>query len=166
MRNYIGKKPFVFKRVKDGFLFDNATQDDSKLINDLFNEVATESGFIYPVELETMRERLAALDADPDSGFLVVAFEAAKPIGGVWVCKNAEDDSAAVIAKIAVLKKYRGKGVSSIFFEIAEEWAKHTGRNKLELHVLDNNRHAMDVYRHEGFKVTETVTYHTMTRAL
>jgi GNAT superfamily N-acetyltransferase len=69
---------------------------------------------------------------------------------------SMEQDRLA-ISKIYLKKEYRGRGFSSGVFAYFEETALRNGKEKLVLRVNRNNKQAVDVYLHKGFKITDSV---------
>jgi GNAT superfamily N-acetyltransferase len=69
---------------------------------------------------------------------------------------SLEQDRLA-ISKIYLKKEYRGRGLSSGVFAFLEETALRNGKGKLFLRVNRNNKQAVDVYLHKGFKTADSV---------
>ena len=62
-----------------------------------------------------------------------------------------------IISKIYLKKEFRGLGLSSKIFSHFEETARNETKEKLLLHVNRNNKQAVEVYLHQGFKIVKTV---------
>ncbi len=62
------------------------------------------------------------------------------------------EDGKMFIRKVYVLKEYRGLGIASRFFELANEIAKNEGLTTLWLTVNRQNIDSVAVYRHEGYE--------------
>jgi GNAT superfamily N-acetyltransferase len=69
---------------------------------------------------------------------------------------SLEQDRLA-ISKIYLKKECRGRGLSSGVFAFFEETALRNGKEKMCLRVNRNNKQAVDVYLHKGFKITDSV---------
>jgi GNAT superfamily N-acetyltransferase len=69
---------------------------------------------------------------------------------------SLEHDRLA-ISKIYLRKEYRGRGLSSPVFAYFEDVAQRNGKEKLFLRVNRNNKQAVDIYLHKGFKITDSV---------
>jgi len=80
--------------------------------------------------------------------------EAANTIG--YFAYSLEEDHLAV-SKVYLKSEFRGKRLSSSVFSYFEEVARNEGKEKILLHVNRNNKRAVDVYLHRGFKIVKTV---------
>jgi GNAT superfamily N-acetyltransferase len=67
------------------------------------------------------------------------------------------EEDHLLISKIYLKKTYRSMGLSSKIFSFFEETARKRNKTKLFLHVNRNNKQAVDVYLHKGFKIVKTV---------
>ncbi len=56
------------------------------------------------------------------------------------------------IARLYVIRKFRGKGVSSLLLERINRWFKTKKVKYIDICVLAKNTKAMDVYKKWGFK--------------
>lgn len=72
------------------------------------------------------------------------------PIG--YMGLSVKDD-AAFLSKIYLLKAFRGDHLSKPLFQLAVDYAKNNGKNKLRLTVNRNNQASIDIYKAKGFKV-------------
>jgi ribosomal protein S18 acetylase RimI-like enzyme len=61
------------------------------------------------------------------------------------------------ISKIYLKNSSRGMGLSSKVFLYFEEIARYNNKKSLFLHVNRNNKQAIEVYLHKGFKIVKTV---------
>jgi len=77
-----------------------------------------------------------------------------KPIG--YFAYSPEEDHLA-ISKVYLKKEFRGQGLSSKIFAYFEEVAHNEKKEKLSLRVNRNNKQAVEVYLHRGFKITKIV---------
>jgi len=62
-------------------------------------------------------------------------------------------DDAAFLSKIYLLKAFRGDHLSKPLFQLAVDYAKNNGKNKLRLTVNRNNQASIDIYKAKGFTV-------------
>jgi GNAT superfamily N-acetyltransferase len=67
------------------------------------------------------------------------------------------EEEHLLISKIYLKKEMRGAGLSNKIFLFLEEAAHGNNKDKLFLHVNRNNKLAVEVYLHKGFKIVKTV---------
>jgi ribosomal protein S18 acetylase RimI-like enzyme len=67
------------------------------------------------------------------------------------------EEDHLLISKVYLKKECRGRGLSSGIFLHFEKIAKNINKEKLFLHVNRNNKQAVEVYLHMGFKIVKTV---------
>lgn len=61
------------------------------------------------------------------------------------------EDGKLFLSKLYLLRRYRGRGLSSQMFDMIERRARHLGLGAIWLTVNRHNSHSIDVYRHRGF---------------
>ncbi|EME3509671.1 GNAT family N-acetyltransferase [Enterococcus faecium] len=59
------------------------------------------------------------------------------------------------LSKLYLLNKVRGQGLTSSVFRWYEELAAQTKEREIFLRVNQGNHQAIEVYKHEGFEITE-----------
>ncbi|WP_333759341.1 GNAT family N-acetyltransferase [Enterococcus faecium] len=59
------------------------------------------------------------------------------------------------LSKLYLLNKARGQGLTSSVFRWYEELAAQTKEREIFLRVNQGNHQAIEVYKHEGFEITE-----------
>ena len=59
------------------------------------------------------------------------------------------------LSKLYLLNKARGQGLTSSVFRWYEELAAQTKEKEIFLRVNQGNHQAIEVYKHEGFEITE-----------
>lgn len=99
----------------------------------------------YDVLIEQMQEGyeyyLALDDDNAIEGFFVI---------------HPEKDKL-FLSKMYLSKDYRNKGASTPMFDFIENRAQELGLNKIYLTVNKYNKQPMNVYRHRGFEVVDSV---------
>jgi ribosomal protein S18 acetylase RimI-like enzyme len=80
--------------------------------------------------------------------------DSSSPIG--YFAYSLEEDHLAV-SKVYLKKEFRGLGLSSGVFSYFEEIARNEKKEKILLHVNRNNKRAVEVYLHLGYKIAKTV---------
>lgn len=56
-----------------------------------------------------------------------------------------------LISDLFLLKEYRGKKISSLFFKMVKKWSKERGVKYIGINVYSDNPHAHKVYQKWGF---------------
>ena len=72
----------------------------------------------------------------------------------IGIVVGAPFDSAAGLFAMWVAQDARGKGVGDALVGAVVKWAKDYGHERLLLEVGDWNKHALNLYRRNGFKPT------------
>jgi len=67
------------------------------------------------------------------------------------------EEDHLLISKVYLKREFRGLGLSSGVFSYFEKIAHNERKEKILLHVNRNNKRAVDVYLHHGFKIVKTV---------
>ena len=80
--------------------------------------------------------------------------EGSTPVG---YCGFVPDDRGLFLSKLYILKEHRHKGYSARVVDHLNDIAAAKGLECIHLTVNRNNLHAVEVYRHEGFEITEDV---------
>lgn len=97
----------------------------------------------------------AQLAHPSDEVLFLVAEEAGKVLGAVFVNINSDYFTKAKLAYIEVLavsEEAAGKGVARQLMEAAEKWAAGKGCRRVDLMVFVNNRRARGFYEHLGYR--------------
>ncbi len=76
------------------------------------------------------------------------------PIGYMGV---APDDGALLLSKLYLMKPFRGRGRSNLFFDRAEEVAKEKGFSKVRLFVNRHNYNSIRVYLRKGYRIVDEI---------
>jgi ribosomal protein S18 acetylase RimI-like enzyme len=84
--------------------------------------------------------------------FNVVERTTGQTIGHVWFYVS-KDKKGAFLYDIVVHKPFRGKGYGRRTLRMVETKLRQMGVNRLGLHVFNDNRIAISLYRSEGFRV-------------
>lgn len=84
-----------------------------------------------------------------DSGSLFVAEENGKIMGSAGIIKF--EPEVARLKRMYVLKEYRGKGVSQLLYNKAEQFAKEKGYKKIILSTYPEMAAAQKFYQKNGF---------------
>jgi ribosomal protein S18 acetylase RimI-like enzyme len=101
-----------------------------------------------------VRERLVPALRDHPTALVLLAFEQECPVG-IAVCFQGFSTFRARallnIHDLAVLPKWRGRGIGRSLLAAAEDRARRCGCCKLTLEVQDDNGRALGLYRSFGF---------------
>jgi RimJ/RimL family protein N-acetyltransferase len=74
-------------------------------------------------------------------------------VGRLSVARDIHPASAHVAdVGLMVAQRYRRRGAGTALMQAAEDWAKATGVEKLELHVFPYNEAAIALYEHLGYR--------------
>lgn len=68
--------------------------------------------------------------------------------------QSAEKESM-YINTLWISPEYRGTGLADAFIDLANEWARSSGLDRLSLHVWEENARAVKFYRRNGFEQTK-----------
>jgi len=86
------------------------------------------------------------------------------------VCAQIQNDPvtgmSVYISKLLVLKEFNGKGFATALMTVAEKWGASKGIMVVILSVYADNKTALRLYEHSGFKELEKVTYYDMVKRL
>ena len=93
------------------------------------------------------------------SGEFLVAVEDGKVVGGALVVINKPnpDHTLGKIKHIAVAKDYQHKGIGT---ELLKEAEKIIGKGKVEIHVSENEKVALEFYKSNGYEVEGELKSH------
>ncbi|MFC1768559.1 GNAT family N-acetyltransferase [Nanoarchaeota archaeon] len=91
------------------------------------------------------------------NGQVFIAEDKGKPIGYclVYIDNNIpvfELEKLGYISDMFLLKEYRRKGISSLFFKESKKWCKKKGLKYMSINVNSVNSVARKVYRSWGFE--------------
>lgn len=121
------------------------------------NEENRDNGFILATS-NLSGEQLAARIGDKGKCF--IALDGEKIVGTIsvrfvnrnrWYYKGEIPDYMLA----AVLPEYQGQGINSLLSEKVFEYVREKGYPCIELDTAENNKHAIEVYRHQGFDLAE-----------
>ena len=97
-------------------------------------------------------------------GICFVALDGEKIVGTIsvrfverdkWYAKGVIPD--CILA--GVIPEYRGKHISSMLEQKVFEYVRNKGYKLIELDTAENNIHAVEVYKHQGFKLVDYHAY-------
>lgn len=98
-------------------------------------------------------------------GMCFVALDKEKIVGTIsvrfvkrdkWYAKGIIPDCMLA----GVIPEYRGKHISSMLEQKAFEFIREKGYNLVELDTAENNVKAVEIYKHQGFKLVDYHAYH------
>ena len=134
-----------------------AAPADADVLSRLARDVAAEPGG-WLLTLGTWRsssdERRAIrlLRRHPDAAIFVAEIDEGI-IGRLSLTRDHHPSSQHVAdIGLMVAQPYRRRGVGRALLEMAVEWARASGVNKLELHVFPHNEAAIKLYESFGFE--------------
>ena len=99
-----------------------------------------------------------------DDGICFVALDKQKVVGTMsvrfvkrktWYANSIIPDCILV----GVIPEYRGKHITSMLEQIMLEYVKNKGYKLIELDTAENNTHAINVYKHQGYKLVDYHAY-------
>lgn len=106
-----------------------------------------------PLSADTLQQLAGELAKRPHA-FSVLAFVSGQPVGVVNCFEGFSTFACRPLVNIhdvAVIKEWRGKGISQKMLAKVEEIARQRGCCKLTLEVLQGNTVAQSAYRKMGF---------------
>lgn len=89
-----------------------------------------------------------------------LVLEAEQPIATARLLKNA--DGSSVMARVAVLKEFRGGGVASILVNALIDHAKQQGLNSIEIHAHNYLQNYYEKFDFEFIQEVEVVGGHQL----
>lgn len=132
--------------------FDNPTHQSDFWI--LLNTYATDiMGGGVPLS-ENIKDKLIKDLASSSIAYSFIAYDGSTAIGLLNSFLGYSTFYAAPLLNIhdlVVIPEYRGKGISTLLLQSAEDKAKSLGCCKLTLEVLENNKVAQHAYHRFGF---------------
>lgn len=151
------------------YTLESAQQNDLQAAMDILNagrEFQRAQGFVqwpdgYPDE-GSIREDLSTgkgyvLKADGKiAAYLYIGFDgdpAYPAIKGAWY----HDEPYAVIHRMAISPEFRGQGIASVVFSLAEKFCAEQGANTLRIDTDAQNKRMQHVLEKNGFSYCGTV---------
>jgi len=122
----------VFKLGQEPYTYRNCVvaEDAGRIVGKLHSYAWDDAAAVMPPDPYIPDERMAVIDL------------MAPPTPLSWH-----------IEVMAVLPDYQGRGLGKRFIDIAKSQARTKNFNLLSLHVFENNKGAIRLYEHCGFKV-------------
>jgi len=142
--------------ARDGraFLVRPTRSDDAPALVALHDAVAAEGGLIaaVPGERSAVEEELM-LSTLLSSGGLALTLLVDDAVAGQCLVSRRLDPERAHIGEVAIVvsNTSRGVGLGRLLMEIAMEWSRAVGLEKLSLSVFPSNERAIALYRSLGF---------------
>lgn len=128
---------------------------DEEVWIEIRNEAfSTLTGNATPMTLEELKE----YNESPEyvEGGMKMLYEGDKPVGIIRIAEITENgESFAELGPVAVLEKYRNRGLGKNLIRAGLQFAKETGYSKVELCVDAQNQYAKQIYETEGFREKE-----------
>ena len=121
------------------------------------NEENRKKGFLLKtsvLDADKLKDRLG------DKGKCFIAVDNGRVVGTIsvrivkrnkWYFKGELPDYMLA----AVLPEYQGKHINSLLAQKVFEYAIENGYEAVELDTAEENTHAIDVYKHQGFKLVD-----------
>ena len=103
----------------------------------------------------------------PERRVYFVALEDGRVIGGVGIAEFPGIEACAELQKLYLDDSVMGKGYGKVLMQIAEDWARAAGYQKLYLETHTNLSVALKLYEKMGFRQIErpcTTQHSTMNR--
>ena len=137
------------------------TDADIRTLADLAHTIWNESfqGIISQEQIDYMVGKFQSYDAmreqiDSRGYTYLMIREGSRTVG---YCGYVPDGDRLFLSKIYLLREFRHQGRTKAVFEHLREVARALGLRAVYLTVNRGNSHPVDVYRHEGFEVVESV---------
>ncbi len=112
----------------------------------------------YPSTADQVRDRLAAIEADPRCATFVAALSGNEVIGWIHLSENHSpgSDPRVEIANLVVDSRFRSAGTGRLLVERGEQWARERRLSVIGLHsnVLRERAHAF--YLRLGYTVAKS----------
>ena len=77
--------------------------------------------------------------------------------GFVGISPEYREKGDMFLSKLYILEEFRGKGIVKEVFDFIFEETKNKSLSSITLTVNRKNTHAIDVYKHRGFKIVDEV---------
>jgi GNAT superfamily N-acetyltransferase len=112
----------------------------------------------YPSTTEQVRDRLAAIEADPRCATFVAALPGNEVIGWIHLSENHSpgSDPRAEITNLVVDSRFRSAGAGRLLVERGEQWARERGLAVIGLHSNIIRERAHEFYLRLGYTVTKS----------
>jgi len=111
----------------------------------------------YPIDVDTLRGRLAGILDSGDHLFLVADFDS-HCVGWIHaaVCDYIDSGPFVVIGGLVVDKAHRGRGVGKLLMQRAEGWARDRGLSVVRVWSSEPRKEAHDFYARLGYTHIKT----------
>ncbi len=136
--------------------------EDAKNLLILIKEVESTSAFMLmepgerEMTLEQQQKRIETIDNQKNST-IFVAEEDGKLIGCLFVMGGSvKRTKHSAYLVIGILQEFRGKGIGTILFNHATNWATKHNISRLELTVVTENESGVALYKKSGFDIEGT----------
>lgn len=90
----------------------------------------------------------------------LLAVEQGQPIATARLCINT--DGSSVMARVAVIEEYRGRGVASVVVKTLMEYAETQGVSSIEIHAHNYLRRFYEGFGFEFIQEVEIVSGHQL----
>jgi GNAT superfamily N-acetyltransferase len=112
----------------------------------------------YPVEVEEIRQRMAAVAANDHAVVLVATDAADRPIGWVHVelKRTLSAPLTAQVVGLVVDEAVRGAGIGKELLAAAEAWAQARGCHRMVVGTRITRERAHRFYEREGYTLQKT----------
>ena len=143
--------------MSEGFRVRRAAPSDADAVSRLAREVAAEpEGWLLTLgtwrSSSEERRAIRLLRRHPDAA-LFIAETDERIVGRLSVTRDHYPSSQHVAdLGLMVARDYRRRGTGRALLEMAVEWARANGVNKLELHVFPHNEAVIKLYESFGFE--------------
>lgn len=137
-------------RMEPGFR--DACEGDWPFVERLY-KVAVRSNYRYGEEDAAAHVEERSQRWKLEGGYAIVAEEAGKSLGVVWVLPDAVAASCDYVQLIAVDDLYRRRGIAEDLLRAAIERSGRRGRRSLRAGVDRRNRPSVDLFGRLSFKV-------------
>lgn len=129
-----------------------ATKKDFEQMKELYKE-AFSVHLIFTKEDSVIMDYLNNFD-----GEFIVAVEGSRIIGALGIsAKNYDGHKLIRLKHIAVAEEYHRKGIGS---ELIKEAEKIAGKGKIEIHVAESEKTAINFYEKNGYEVEGRLKSH------
>lgn len=133
-----------------------AKPEEAGIIYEIIQLAFAEYLDVIPVAPEASKETLLELQAQIDTGCVLVALETTNLIGTV---RYQLFDDYLHVGRLAVLPVYRGRGVGLALMKYLEELAPNLDRRVLRLSTRQSMPNNLAFYERLGYKITKIEPY-------
>lgn len=146
--------PAEIKEVLSDSVLKEVAELAEKIWNECFTDIISKGQIEYMVE--KFQSYSAMKEQVKNQGYRYFEVLENGEICGYFAIKP-ENDSRLFLSKLYLEKNSRGKGISSEMFARVFSEAEKCGKKSVYLTVNKYNDRAVEVYRHKGFKLADSV---------